>query len=62
MGRTEANNPLCPDFSSHWENAFDILYPTGRTSDGRKSFQLTAEEDDAVVAAAEIEYLNCEGH
>lgn len=49
-------NPLCPDYSSHEQNAADLLVPDWR---GRS---LSAEESEQVDAAAEAEYRACEGH
>ena len=50
------DNPACPDFTAHYENAADRLYPDRRTN------CLTADEDAAVLAEAAAEYAACEGH
>lgn len=50
------SNHLCPDFSSHYENAFDYLFPAGHRG------PLTVEENEALEAHAEAEYLDCDGH
>jgi hypothetical protein len=47
-------NAACPDYSSHWANACDALFPGVE--------RLTADQDEAAVAYAEAEYHNCEGH
>lgn len=47
-------NHQCPDHTSHYDNAAEILFP-GVTI-------LTAEQDAEVLAAAEVEYRYCEGH
>lgn len=47
-------NPKCPDYSSHSENAQDMLYPDG-LPEGTWDWE-------AIDALAEVEYLNCEGH
>lgn len=47
-------NPLCPDYSSHYENAADRLYPGVAV--------LSREQDEAVQKEAEEEERACEGH
>lgn len=54
--RGESSNPLCPDHSSHSENAADRLFP-----DWTRRL-LTAEEQALVDAEADLEYMACEGH
>lgn len=49
------NNPRCPDFSSHQENAADRLFPG-------HSGKLTNEQSKQVDAAAHDEYMHCDGH
>ena len=53
-------NPQCPNFSSHYQNAYDRLFPGTSTGEGR--WQLTDDESELVDAEAEREYLACEGH
>jgi hypothetical protein len=47
-------NPECPDYSSHWQNACDALFPGVDV--------LSPEQDEQASAHAEAEYLACEGH
>lgn len=49
-----ATNPQCPDHASHEQNAADRLFPGLDVLNG--------EQDEAVLAEAEAEYLACEGH
>lgn len=49
-------NPQCPDYSSHEQNAIEALFPSAVPP------FLTVAESDAVDAAAEAEYRECEGH
>lgn len=48
-------NRLCPDPSAHWQNAAERL---GFSPDA----VLSADDSDAVDAAAEDESQACEGH
>lgn len=52
----DVENPACPDYSAHYENATDRLFPD------RWSNRLTGEQDAAVQVEAEAEYRACEGH
>lgn len=54
---TGYTNRKCPDYSSHYENAVDRLYP-----DKSGTHTLTREEDEAVIKEANKEYRACEGH
>lgn len=48
-------NPLCPDHTAHYENAAERL--------GIAAGQIvTADQDEAILAEAELEYRCCEGH
>lgn len=59
MTTTTHENPRCPDYSSHSENAADRLFPELGGSSARF---LSVDQMDLVDAAAEAEYQNCEGH
>jgi hypothetical protein len=48
------SNPECPDYSSHWLNACELLFPGVDV--------LSVEQDELAVAHAEREYRACEGH
>lgn len=52
-------NPECPDFMAHYENAADRIIPD---RGGSTCANVTPDEDEAIRAEAEAEYLNCEGH
>lgn len=55
----EAQNPLCPDWYSHYNNAADLLVPEeDRQADGT----VTQEQDEAIRAHADREFAACEGH
>lgn len=57
MTSTAKTNSLCPDYSSHYQNA------TERFFGGRQVPEvLSADEDAAILADAEVEYHCCEGH
>lgn len=58
MQEASAQNPRCPNYSSHYENAADRL----RSHRGAALVTLDELDDDLVTAEAEIEYLACEGH
>lgn len=47
-------NPLCPDHTSHYDNAAERLFPGVERPN--------AEQDEAILAEAEAEYRACEGH
>jgi len=49
----KSDNAFCPDFESHSQNAADQLYPAGIPADA---------DWTAIDAAAEVEYLACQGH
>lgn len=49
-------NPRCPDYWAHYENAADRLYP------GEHTRELTPEQDRAVLDEAHKEYRACDGH
>jgi hypothetical protein len=52
-------NPQCPDYDSHVENAADLLFPG---TEGQ-CFRVFNETDMAAIdRCAEIEYQACEGH
>lgn len=51
---SEYTNPSCPDWSSHYDNVADRLFPGAAV--------LSPEQDKAVLAEAEAEYRDCEGH
>lgn len=51
-------NAKCPDYSAHVENARDVLFPSGELGEGK----LTDSQDRAIIAIANIEYRECEGH
>jgi hypothetical protein len=48
------DNPACPDYEAHAQNAADRLFPGQRV--------LSPEQDEEVQAAADAEYRACEGH
>jgi hypothetical protein len=50
------NNPACPDYTAHAENAAEVLFPAGVPE------VLTAEQSEAIDEMAEAEYRCCEGH
>ena len=56
MPRPAISNPACPDHTSHSQNAADLLFPAGVPA------SLSPEQSEAIDAAAEAEYLACEGH
>lgn len=49
-------NPKCPDFSSHFENAYDRLFPQWRSE------TLADDQYEVADAEGECEYQSCEGH
>lgn len=53
----DVTNHLCPDFSSHHQNAAERYFAPHPVPD-----TLHAGECDAIDADAEREYLACEGH
>ena len=56
----EQENERCPDWHSHYENAADVLFPPHLRGDG--DWQPTNDEDQAILAATHVEYMECEGH
>ena len=50
------DNPHCPDYSPHFENAVERMFPSGAPA------VLSADQDEAASADAEAEYRACEGH
>jgi hypothetical protein len=51
---TTTTNPQCPDYSSHYDNVAERLFPGISV--------LSTAQDDIVGLDAEVEYLCCEGH
>jgi hypothetical protein len=51
---TTTENPQCPDYSSHYDNVAELLFPGTSV--------LSTAQDDIVGPAAEVEYRCCEGH
>lgn len=54
---TSTDNPNCPDYSSHYQNALDELFP-----DHDPVALLTRHQDELVSHKAHKDYLDCEGH
>lgn len=50
------SNSRCPDFSSHYENAADRIYPAWRT------IAPDWQQRGAIDEEAESEYMSCDGH
>lgn len=49
-----ADNPECPDYCAHEQNAADRLFPGVD--------RLSPEQSEAVDTEAMVEYRACEGH
>jgi hypothetical protein len=57
---TDETNPLCPDHSSHFENATERAHPDWYTKGYDRN--LTPEQWAEIDAEADLEYQQCEGH